>query len=122
MLPRPDVRRPQVDDGVAIGLRLVPQLVDEAGSVADDTISCRRGSRGDEQLIVSEVYFAGALVLRYLADRFGEVSHIRILDSGRTTLTEAIADEQPPGETPGELFDHFRNWMYENYGLGEPVP
>ena len=88
----------------------------------DNTISCGRGSRGGEQLIVSEVYFAGALVLRYLADRFGEASHIRILDSGRMTLTEAIADEQPPGETPCELFDHFRNWMYENYGLGEPVP
>ena len=86
----------------------------------DNTISCGRGPRGDEQLIVSEVYFAGALVLRYLADRFGEASHIRILDSGRTTLTEAIADEQPPGETPCELFDHFRNWMYEKYGLGEP--
>ena len=85
------------------------------------TVSCGRGIDGNEQLTVTEVYWAGALVLRYLADRFGEASHIRILNSARSTLTEAIADEQPPGETPCELFNDYRNWMYETYGLGEPV-
>ena len=86
----------------------------------DGTVSCSGRNGGNERLAVTEVYWAGALVLRYLADRFGEASHIRILDSARSTLTEAIADEQPSGETPCELFDDFRNWMYEEHGLGEP--
>ena len=87
----------------------------------DNTVSCGSGSGGAEELVVSERYWAGALVLRFLADRFGESAHIRILRSSRSTLREAIADEQPPGETPCELFDRFRNWMHETYGLGQPV-
>ena len=66
----------------------------------DDSVSCQRNANGREELIVSEPYWAGAVVLQYLADRFGERSHIRILESNRTTITEAIADEQPAGETP----------------------
>ena len=87
----------------------------------DSTVSCGRSLGSAEELVVSEQYWAGALVLRFLADRFGESAHIRILRSSRSTLREAIADEQPPGETPCELFDRFRNWMHETYGLGEPV-
>ena len=86
----------------------------------DNTVSCGSGAGGAEELVVSERYWAGALVLRFLADRFGESAHIRILRSSRSTLREAIADEQPPGETPCDLFDRFRNWMYETYGLGQP--
>ena len=86
----------------------------------DNTVSCGRGFGGDEQLMVSERYWAGALMLRYLADRFGEASHSRMLHSRRGNVDEAIADELPPSEMPCETFDHFRNWMYEQYGLGEP--
>ena len=83
----------------------------------DDSVSCSRSGAG-EQLVVSEPYWAGAVFLRFLADRFGERSHVRILESGRSTLTEAIADEQPAGETPCELVDRWRAWMRDRYGLG----
>ena len=83
----------------------------------DDSVSCGRSGRG-EQLVVSEPYWAGSVLLQYLADRFGERSHVRILESRRGTLAEAIADEQPVGETPCELFDHWRTWMRDRYGLG----
>ena len=83
----------------------------------DDSVSCSRSGAG-EQLVVSEPYWAGAVFLRYLADRFGERSHVRIIESGRSTLTEAIADEQPAGETPCELVDRWRAWMRDRYGLG----
>ena len=82
----------------------------------DDSVSCRR-SGGGEQLVVSEPYWTGAVFLQYLADRFGERSHVRILESSRSTLTEAIADEQPSGETPCELIDRWRAWMRDRYGL-----
>lgn len=83
----------------------------------DDSVSCQRNANGREELIVSEPYWAGAVVLQYLADRFGERSHIRILESNRTTITEAIADEQPTGETPCDLVDDWGAWMRNRYGL-----
>ena len=53
-----------------------------------NTVSCGRGLGGAAELIASERYWAGALVLRFLADRFGEASHIRILKSSRSTLRD----------------------------------
>ena len=84
----------------------------------DDSVACGRSASGDERLVVSERYWAGALLLRYFAARFGEDSHVRILQSRRGTLTEAITDEQPPGESPCELFDDWRAWMRNSYRLG----
>ena len=84
----------------------------------DNSVACGRNASGTDQLLVSERYWAGALLLRYLADRFGEDSHVRILESHRGTLAGAIADEQPPGESPCELFDDWRAWMRDRYGLG----
>ena len=83
----------------------------------DNSVSCQRNANGREELIVSEPYWAGAVVLQYLADRFGKRSHIRILESNRTTITEAIADEQPTGETPCDLVDDWGAWMRNRYGL-----
>lgn len=43
------------------------------------------------------------MVLRYLAEQFGEQSHVRSLESSRSRLAEAI--RRAPGETACELFD-----------------
>ena len=83
----------------------------------DNSVSCGQGLMG-EQLAITDHYTAGAIYLRYLADRFGEQIHIDMIRDGRANASQILADLT--GETPCETFDHFRNWMYEQYGLGEP--
>lgn len=78
----------------------------------DGSVSCAGG-----QLNVTELYWAGAIMLRYFADRFGERSHIRILESTHATLAEAIADELPPDESACALVDNWRAWMRDRYDL-----
>ena len=85
----------------------------------DNSISCGQGLMG-EGLTITDHYTAGATYFRYLADRFGEQIHIDMIRDGRANASQILADLT--GETPCETFDHFRNWMYEEYGLGEPVP
>ncbi len=52
---------------------------------------------------------------------FGERSYVRILDSGRSTLTAAIVDEQPAGETSCELVDPWRVWTRDRLSAGYPI-
>ena len=84
---------------------------------ADNSITCGAGLSG-EVLTFAEPYAAGSVFFRYLADRFGEKIHIDMIRDGRANASQILADLT--GETPCETFDHFRNWMYEQYGLGEP--
>ena len=85
----------------------------------DNVISCGQGLMG-EVVSITEPYAAGATYLRFLADRFGESIHIDMIRDGRGNASQVLADLS--GESPCETFNNFRNWMYENYGLGEPVP
>ena len=71
-----------------------------------------------EQLTITDHYTAGATYLRHLADRFGEEIHIDMIRDGRANASQVLTDLT--GETPCETFDHFGNWMYEEFGLGEP--
>ena len=89
------------------------------GPVAGSILDCPLDVAGNGYRVCHvDGYADDAEFVRSVLDRFGEESHIRILESRRGTLTEAIADEQPPGEGPCELFNHWRAWMRDRYGLG----
>ena len=88
----------------------------------DATVSCGGGPGAVQQIAMTEVYWSGALLQQFLAHRFGEAIHIRMLNSPRATVPEALLDELPEGVTPCGLFDELRNWMYEEHGVGNPVP
>ena len=108
----------QYEGFVAVGSPNVWRLAAEK-TYNDNAISCGQGLRGEE-VAITEPYAAGATYFRFLADRFGEPIHIDMLRDSRANASQILADLS--GESPCETFDHFRNWMYENYGLGEPVP
>ena len=108
----------QYEGFVAVGSPNVWRLAAEK-TYNDNAISCGQGFRGEE-VAITEPYAAGATYFRFLADRFGEPIHIDMLRDSRANASQILADLS--GESPCETFDHFRNWMYENYGLGEPVP
>ena len=85
----------------------------------DNAIGCGQGLTG-ETLTITEPYAAGATYFRYLADTFGEQIHIDMIRDGRADASQILADLIE--ESPCETFGHFRNWMFEEFGLGEPVP
>ena len=108
----------QYEGFVAVGSPNVWRLAAEK-TYNDNAISCGQGLTGEE-VSITEPYAAGATYFRFLADRFGEQIHIDMLRDSRANASQILADLS--GESPCETFDHFRNWMHENYGLGEPVP
>ena len=86
----------------------------------DRTISCGQSFDGAEQIVVTEVYWGGALLMRFLGDTFGEDVDRRLLLSSRMDVAHAITDELPAGQTPCGLFDEFRAWMAAEFGLSMP--
>ena len=63
----------------------------------DRTISCGQSFDGAEQIVVTEVYWGGALLMRFLGDTFGEDVDRRLLLSSRMDVAHAITDELPAG-------------------------
>ena len=59
---------------------------------------------------IADTYNGGALFMAYLADRFGEDIHARLLRSTQPTFAAALANETE-NTAIGVLFDDFRRWL-----------
>lgn len=70
----------------------------------DQFICCQDGL-----LNIADVYNGGALFWWYLAERFGEDIHRRLLSSGRKTFAEALNEET--GVRPEVLQQAFMGWI-----------
>jgi len=64
----------------------------------------------DRGLIISDAYNGGATFMAFLADRFGEDVHRRILASGAASFDEALHNET--GSAPvTKTFEEFQAWL-----------
>ena len=67
---------------------------------------------GDLTLSTSDVYFGGSLILKYLAETFGEDLHVRLVRHAHPTFIEALAAEfAAAGTTVLEVFQGLRAWL-----------
>ena len=74
-------------------------------------------SLGSDQLSLttSDVYFGGALILKYLADKFGEDIHRRLVRHTHSTFDEAMAAEfEASGTTASEVFEDLQAWLKQH--------
>ena len=74
-------------------------------------------SLGSDQLSLttSDVYFGGALILKYLADKFGEDIHRRLVRHTHSTFDEAMAAEfEASGTTASEVFEDLQSWLKQH--------
>lgn len=61
-------------------------------------------------LAISDVYNGGATFMAFLAAKFGEDIHARLLRDTSTSFDEAFENQTRPYHLP-ELFEEFRSWL-----------
>jgi hypothetical protein len=77
----------------------------EIGAINQDWFACCQDGLPE----ISDVYNAGALFMWYLAERFGEDIHRRLLQSTGSTFALALAEETKSPDIE-RLFEDFRRW------------
>ena len=78
-----------------------------------DRVFCCQTLVGDlPSLSTTDAYFGGSLILKYLADTFGEDLHVRLIRHTHPTFVEALAAEfAAAGTTALEVFQGLRAWL-----------
>ena len=61
-------------------------------------------------LAISDFYNGGAAFIAFLAAKFGEDIHAKLLRDTANTFDEAFENQTKPYHLP-ELFDEFRSWL-----------
>ena len=78
---------------------------------------------GAPSITTSDVYFGGSLILKYLADRFGEDIHNRLVRHTHATFDEVMAAEfEVAGTTAPEVVNDLQAWLGQRRGEGTPTP
>lgn len=63
-----------------------------------------------------DIYFGGALIMKYLADTFGEDIHVRLVRHRHPSLEAAFAAEvEAGGSTMWETYDNLLAWLGERH-------
>ena len=75
----------------------------------------------------TDVYFGGALIMKYLADTFGEEIHVRLVRHRYPSFAEALAAEiEAAGTTIPEAFADLKAWLDQRYAapveVTVPIP
>ncbi len=61
-------------------------------------------------------YFGGSLILKYLADAFGEDIHVRLMRHQYPSFEEAlVAEIEAAGTTVSETFEDLQRWLQQKY-------
>ena len=82
-----------------------------------DRLSCCQ-TLGSElpSFSTTDVYRGGALIMKYLADRFSEEMHVRLVRHRHPTFVEALAVEiEAQGTTVPEVFEDLQTWLAQRY-------
>ena len=68
------------------------------------------------------MYFGGSLILKYLADRFAEEIHERLVRHTHATFDAALATEfEAAGTTVPQVFNDLQAWLRQHrQGLTPP--
>ena len=63
----------------------------------------------------SDGYFGGALIMKFLADTYGEQLHVRLVRHQHSTFIEAVAAEiEAAGSTVPQAFDDMKAWITQH--------
>ena len=77
---------------------------------------CRTLQDSIETITTSDVYNAGAAILKFLEDQFGADIHVRLLTSRAATFEAALTDELAShAMTVPETFERLRAWLSETH-------
>ena len=85
---------------------VVARRLREFGTVNQGWFGCCQ----DGVPVISDVYNGGALFMWYLADRYGEDIHRRLLVNASAVFAQALMQETTSADAEG-LFEDFRNWL-----------
>lgn len=72
------------------------------------------------EIAVTDDYNGGATFMRFLAARFGEDVHAKLLRSSAPTFSDALSEVTKPLSRP-ELFAQFEQWVAEGAGAVRPA-
>ena len=83
-----------------------------ARSIPDRLFCCQTLAGELPALSTTDAYFGGSLILKYLADTFGEDLHVRLVRHTHPTFIEALnAEFEAAGTTVPEVFQGLRAWL-----------
>ena len=84
--------------------------------IPDKLYCCQTADSRSPAFGSTDVYFGGSLILKYLADTFGEEIHVRLLRHTYPTFAEALAAEiEAEGTTVPDAFNDMLAWLDEQY-------
>lgn len=90
-------------------LASAPSLLARWGNRNRGSFVCCSTLANDPALVIDNDYNGGALFMRYVAERFGESTHLRLLSTLEQTFVGALLKETS-APSVSELFDDFRRW------------
>ncbi|MDE2836614.1 MAG: hypothetical protein OXL97_03780 [Chloroflexota bacterium] len=84
--------------------------------IPDQLRCCRVPGISIPTFDTTDIYFGGALIMKYLADTFGEDIHVRLMHHSHPTFAEALAAElETAGTTVPETFEDLQRWLQQKY-------
>ena len=84
--------------------------------IPDRLYCCQTATSSVPTFGTTDIYFGGALIMKYLADTFGEEIHVRLVRHNHPTFVEALAAEiEAQGTTVPDVFDDLTAWLNREY-------
>lgn len=90
-------------------LSSAPSLLARWGNRNRGSFVCCDTLADSQSLVIDSDYNGGALFMRFIAERFGESAHLRLLSTQEQTFVGALLKETA-APTVAALFDEFRRW------------
>ncbi len=78
-------------------------------------ITCCETLSGEASISTSDVYFSGALIMKYLADTYGEDIHVRLVKLYRTFIDGLVHELTESGTTLSDMYQDLRTWLRRHY-------
>ena len=78
-------------------------------------ITCCEALSGQPSISTTDTYMSGALILKYLADTYGEGIHARLVEEPRAVLCRVGGRARAGGGTLAEMHQGLINWLRDLY-------
>ena len=78
-------------------------------------ITCCEALSDQPSISTTDTYMSGALILKYLADTYGEGIHTRLLKSPKPFSVALAAELEQGGFTLAEMHQGLINWLRDLY-------
>lgn len=95
----------------AANLASAPSLLAKWGNRNRNAFVCCQTLADTQSLVINDDYNGGALFMRFIAERYGESMHSRLLETRESTLVSALLRETQVASA-AVLFSDFRQWSF----------